>query len=68
MKYLGTLAAVLALSACASSPPASPSYTVHNPEIFGSAPPSKDDDGNPYPYPQKSTSKAWFEGNGRMID
>lgn len=73
MKHFGTLAAALALSACASSPPASPSYVIHNPELFATERPKVDDDGIPLVFPGDETAPAtkaahWFEGNGRMVD
>lgn len=62
LRQLGFLVAVLALSGCASSP----SYTIHNPDIYATAQPLVDDDGIPLALP--TTSQHWTHGNSRMAD
>lgn len=67
------LSAAIALSACAASHElaSEPSYTIHNPDIYGSAQPLVDDDGIPLALPAAQPAMqpaVWYLGTGRMVD
>lgn len=70
MKYLFAISLACLVSACSTAQPLAqtPSYTIHNPEIFGSQPPLVDDDGIPFAVVATKDPFPWASGTARVAD
>ena len=64
MRQIGIVLAFLSVAGCASSP----SYIIHNPEIYASVQPEVDDNGVPLAIPIQSSSQSWMTKNSHMAD
>lgn len=73
MKTLFAIATVAILSACSTAQPLAqtPSYTIHNPDIYATQQPLVDDEGIPLALPTSVEAKgpaAMARGTFRMAD
>lgn len=73
MKTILSLALIALVSACSTAQPLAqtPSYTIHNPDIYATQPPLVDDNGVSLAIPTTVGAKGPAEmamGTGRMAD